>query len=138
MSEFDRFPLLYESYAKSSEQYVTAAKVVTKLLIVLWKMDGTTETERAEGKTYPVGSVIRVRTQLQDPAGKAIPNKTIDFYHRLNTGTAVKIGSKTTDASGLCTMDFTIAAAGKQTFYTSFAGDAGYEGCEEGSLSFAY
>lgn len=140
MSELDKFPLLYESYSKSSEVYVTAAKAPTKVLIVLWKMD-TTETERAEGKTYPVGTVIRARATLNylvDTVPYSLPNKTLDFYHRLDTGTWEKIASKTTDASGNAQVDYTMAAGGKHSFYASFAGDASYEGCEKGSFSIAY
>jgi len=141
MSELDRFPLLYESYSKSAEQYVTAAKVPTAIAMVLWKMDGTTETERAEGKTYPVGSVIRIRGSLDwvDTAGvrHSLAGKTVDFYHRLDTGTAEKIGSKTSDASGMSSFDYAMGSGGKHTFWMQFAGDASYEGCEEGSLTFA-
>lgn len=143
MRELDRFPLLYESYSKSSEQVVTAAKVPTQIAMVLWKMDGTTTTERAEGKTYPVGSVIKIRGSLDwkdETTGilYSLPGKTVKFWHKLDTGIAEQIGSKVSDGSGMSELDYTMSVAGKHTFYMEFAGDDAYAGCEEGSLSFAH
>jgi len=141
MDELDRFPLLYESYSKSSEVYVSGAEKVTRLLVVLYKMDGTAETERAEGKTYPVGTTIRVRTNLQWESSpgvwSAVAGKSINFYRKINTGAYSKVGAGTTDYNGILSLDFSLQG-GKNTFYTEFVGDAEYKGCKKAAGAFGY
>jgi len=132
MSEdiLDRYPLLFESYSKSPEMQVSAALKETKIIGVLWKVEDTTEVERAEGKTYDVPTKINVKVQLQTAVGGAVPaGKTIKFYHRLNTGAWETLGTKTTDAQSLAVWTYTMTAAGTHTFYAEFAGDAEWAGC---------
>ena len=131
---FDRYPILYESYAKGPEMAVTAKKMTTYLLSTLSrKIDTTLET--IVGEEVPVGTVAIIGATLYDETDKTVPNKPIDIYHRLGTGAYSKIGTQTTDAYGHIGMNYTLAEMGIHTFYCQFPGDAQYEGCAKSSFA---
>jgi len=136
MDELDKFPLLYESYSKSSEVKVSAARMPTILPIVLYH-----DTERAEGKTYPVGDKIKIQSSLswKDATGAYHPvsARTVKYYHKLEAGAYELISTKTTDINGYTETEYALGETGTHTFYAWFEGDAQYEGCGEETRAFA-
>ena len=138
-----KIPLLYENvFSKSPEKAITAQKIPTKLECKLLNLG------RYE---YPSGAVVYVGTEIlvyanlyyQKPGGTWdwLPGKTINVYHRLNTGSWEKIGTITTGVEdpgyGWGTLKYKLVAAGKHTFYNEFPGDATYVGCEKAVRAFA-
>jgi len=128
----DRYPLLFESFAKTAEASVGATKRPTKLAGTIGQIKDTTWTG-VEGKTLYVGDTIKIASTLYwiDPTGvwnKVGAGKTIKIYHRVN-GTYALLTSVTTDAASNASYDFKLDKTGTHYFYQEFEGDAEYEGC---------
>jgi len=140
-------PILFENvFGTSSERVVTAAKTPTSVGCALYNEAWKT---RIEGATLIVGTRITVVATLYDLVGGVPTNplngKAVDIYHKLDTGTPEKIKTVTigttsdhgVPSSGGADVYYTLAAAGKHTFYAVFAGDTLYEGCDKEVKAFA-
>jgi len=128
---FDRYPILYESYAKGPEMAVTAKKMPTRLLTNLLRAGAS-----VVGGEVPTGTPIDVSGTLYwvDAAGGlnlVEGGKTINIYHRLGTGAYSLVKTVTTDASSNFKTSYTLAEMGIHTFYGEFPGDDKYEGCRK-------
>jgi hypothetical protein len=131
----EKIPLIYENvFAKSPEQSISAAKIRTTLEINLLRLDRSAYPPDA---VVPVGTEILVYANLLYEKSPGVwdflPGKTINVYHRLDTGTWEKIGTITSgsEGGGWGTLKYKLAKAGKHTFYNEFPGDDTYEGCGE-------
>jgi len=131
----DRFPILYESYAKGPEMKISAEKVKTILLTALgYRHDSTWES--LENQTVPVGSNIEISGTLYTSAYVKVPgDKLINIYHKVGSGAYEKIGSPSTDAQSNIRFIYTLAQQGIHTFYAEFPGDDSYEGCAKKVLA---
>jgi len=115
-------------FSKSAEVSVNAQKKATEMRIYLFN---PAETERLEGKTVTVGTVVRVISSLwREPWYTTLYAKRHIIYHRLNTGTWERIIDATSQPGfNEIGVDYTIRQAGKHTFYAEFPGDDEYLGC---------
>ena len=138
-----KIPLIYENvFSKSTEKAVAAAKVKTKIYCYLFNEAFKTNIENT---TQYVGTKITVVATLYDEFNKPLDGKSVDIYHRLDTGTVEKIRTVvigTTSDHGIpshggADIYYTLAKAGTHTFYTQFAGDDTYEGCSKEVKAFA-
>lgn len=136
-------PLLYENvFGKSPEKAVAAAKIKTNIGCYLF--DEAYKT-KIEGTTQYVGTKITVVAVLYDEFGNPLDGKSVDIYHRLDTGAvekirAVVIGTTSdhgTPSHGGADIYYTLVKAGTHTFYAQFLGDDKYEGCEKAVRAFA-
>ena len=136
---FDRYPILYESYAKGPEMSVTAKKMPTKLATTLGRTVDTT-WESLEGKEVPMGTVVEIAGTLYwvDAAGvqsKVEGGKTINISHKVGTGAYSVIKTLTTDANSNFKTTYTLGETGIHTFQCEFPGDDKYEGCAQRTFS---
>jgi hypothetical protein len=82
---------------------------------------------------------------LVDEFGRSLDGKSVDIYHRVDTGAAEKIRTVTigtTSDRGKpshagADIYYTLNKAGTHTFYAQFAGDETYEGCTKEVKAFA-
>jgi hypothetical protein len=138
-----KIPLIYENvFGKSAERVVSAAKIKTSVGCYLF--DEKWE-KRIENTTQYVGTKITVVVTLYDEFGYPLNGKSVDIYHKLDTGTPEKIRTVTIGttsdhgkpSSGGADIYYTLTKAGTHTFYAQFAGDDTYEGCEKAVRAFA-
>jgi len=136
-------PLLYENvFGTSPERTVSAAKIKTSVGCYLFNEAWNT---RIENTTQYVGTKITVAVSLYDEFAKPLDGKSVDIYHRLDTGSLEKIRTVVigttsdhgTPGHGGADIYYTLSKGGTHTFYAQFAGDDTYEGCSKEVKAFA-
>jgi len=71
---------------------------------------------------------VIVQAQLKDNGGAPISNRTISFAYKPSSSTTwTNIGTATTDANGVASVNVTLTTPGTYDFQASFAGDSDYE-----------
>jgi len=121
-------PIIYESYAVSSEVKVTVQKKPTEMRLYLFNEAGT---ERMEDKTVYVGSKLLLRTALfTEPWYTGLAKKKHYIFHRVNTGAWEQLVTGTAETNFIEYL-YTLPIAGIHSFYAEFKGDAEYIGCSK-------
>jgi len=133
-------PILYENVlSKSPEKTVAVAKIKTGVGCVLFNETWVTIVDNT---TQYIGTKILVVTTLYDEFQKPLDGKSVNVWHKLDTGAWEKIRTAiigTTSDFGLplhgrADIYYTLSKGGTHTFYVEFLGDDIYEGCAKGAV----
>lgn len=146
-------PIIYESYATSTQKVASAQKRPVNIGIYLYDETWTTNVENMSLFT---GAKILIVVTLgekvngsscKDPAvyPESTSRQPIDVYHRLESGAWEKLFTLTTGADvqvgkvGWCAANrlYTLMGVGNHSFYAEFKGNDYLQGCGKEAKTFA-